>query len=79
MLWRDELSLSFNNEQLMRFKEIQQLYLIPILNYLSLMDLAGSGKKYTIISLLTVILEINQGKRRPKLLRLKKKKRKKCG
>lgn len=79
MLWRDELSLSFNDEQLMRFKEIQQLYLIPILNYLSLMDLAGTGKKYTIISLLIVILEINQGKRRPKLLRLKKKKRKKCG
>ena len=73
MLWGDELSLSFNNEQLMRFKEIQQLYLIPILHYLSLMDLAGTGKKYTIILLLTVILQTNQGKRRPKLLRLKNK------
>lgn len=79
MLWRDELLLSFNDEQLMRFKEIQQVYLIPILHYLSLMDLAGTGKKYTIISLLTVILKTNQGKRRPKLLRLKKKKRNKCG
>lgn len=62
MLWRDEFFLSLNNEQLMRFKEIQQLYLIPILHYLSLMDLAGTGKKYTIISILTVILETNQGK-----------------
>ena len=73
MLWWDKLSLSFKDEQLMRFKEIQQLYLIPVLYYLSLMDLAGTGKKYTIISLLTVILQTNQGKRRPKLLRLKKK------
>ena len=63
LMWRrDELFLSFNNEQLIRFKEIQQLYQIPILHYLSLMDLAGTRKKYTIISFLTVILETNQGK-----------------